>query len=154
MRRYKPLQRRTPLRSKKPFWMRTKRPEGKLVLEEKKPKPKFKRSTLRRVSKAMTEKLREYKPVQREFLSKPENRYCAICLCVGRNPPQRATEVHHKFGRAGRLLTDPRGFIASCFPCRELPHSNPKWARSVGILAEARDWNRYAALDEIFGVAA
>lgn len=141
MKRSTPLRRKTPLRSKKPLWMCSKRAKSKLRPTEpvfwKRPK-----KPMRKVSKAKQKRLREeYYPAHREFLSKPENRFCGICLAKGQNPPNRSTEVHHVRGRAGTLLSDPRGFIPSCYPCRKVPHDNPRWAREVGILAPAHLWN-------------
>jgi hypothetical protein len=99
----------------------------------------------KKVAKARREALRKYFGLSREFLSQPENRGCKICaarIASGENMAvNRSTEIHHTRGRIGKLLTDTRFWLASCFYCREFPHSNPARARAMGLLAHPRDWN-------------
>lgn len=121
------LQRKKPLKSKG-------RPWAKKPLPDKKPK-----NQLKKITKSLRKRKREYYPLQRQFLE--DHPFCQICEARGAMPPNRSTEVHHKFGRIGSLLCDVRGFVASCFPCRDFPHSNPKKARELGVLGEARYWN-------------
>lgn len=93
---------------------------------------------LKKASKSQRRKLSKYIPIRDEFLR--QNSSCQICPCRGRRP-NRATEVHHSRGRIGRLMCDTRFFVASCRDCREWPHEHPNEARSLGLLASARDWN-------------
>lgn len=96
---------------------------------------------------------------------KPENHWCAVCLCRSVNLPwrqlklslvlhgeeyvrrtlsgtlRRAREVHHYRGRIGRLLCDVRFFIATCRACREWPHENTVEARALELLAPGSEWN-------------
>lgn len=99
----------------------------------------LKRTPLKKISKSQRRKLAEYHPIHSKFLK--ENPKCQICIARKIEPPKWSTEVHHKFGRANKLLTDVRGFIASCFACRDFPHSHPKEARELGILGAASLWN-------------
>lgn len=65
-----------------------------------------------------------------------------------------ATENHHVFGRTGaRLLSDSRGFCASCRGCRERPHQNAARARDLGLVAKPQHWNSWDALDRLNGLA-
>lgn len=94
---------------------------------------------LRRISPKQKERLARYLAIQKKFLR--DNPWCVVCAMLkGRQVP--ATECHHVRGRAGSLLFDTRFMMASCRSCRLTPHQNPKWAREVGILAEACDWGK------------
>lgn len=137
------MTRKTPLRAP---WRKKKVNQKlrKTKFKQKPPKPPKKRTALRKVSKALARRLRvDYYPERSEFLSKPENQWCAICLCRGIENPNPATEVHHIRGRAGKLLSDSRFFVASCFPCREWPHTFKQKARELGILAGPGEWGKY-----------
>lgn len=105
------------------------------------------RKPIRKVSKAKARQLVEYKTVAHAFLA--EFPMCAICAVRGLSPAP-AVEVHHMFGRIGALLCDRRGFVSSCRGCRLWPHENPREARALGVLGEARFWNvpidRHSAL--------
>jgi hypothetical protein len=91
------------------------------------------------VSQKQGKRLREYGPISKKFLA--ENPICAICVARKKKPPNPSTEVHHLRGRVGRLLCDVRGFVASCFPCRDFPHTKVIKARELGVLAPANLWN-------------
>jgi hypothetical protein len=101
---------------------------------------RMKRTPLRKVSKKQSGRLRKYYPIQVEFLKK--HKWCMICMAL-HGVKVRSSEVHHSRGRNGRLLYDTRFFVASCRGCRMVPHLNIKWAREVGITAEAKDWGVY-----------
>lgn len=105
----------------------------------------LRKTPLRKVSRSLARRLREYFKLTAAFLARPENTWCWICdvrrehgenIC--RN---QSTEVHHHRGRAGRLLTWIPGFRASCRGCREWPHQNQKIAREWGVLAPAAQFN-------------
>lgn len=125
------LKRKTPM--KRGAW---KRKPGKII-----PKTKLKRShkPMRQVSPKQGKRLREYGPISKAFLA--DHPFCAICTARGIHPPNSATEVHHLRGRVGKLLCDKRGFVASCFPCRDFPHTQVIEARRLGVLAPAHLWN-------------
>lgn len=100
----------------------------------------LKKSTLKKKSKSQRRRESEYYPEQKQFIK--ENPWCQICIARGLDP-RPTVEVHHKRGRAGKLISDSRFFVASCFYCRMWPHENPREARDAGVLAEAWDWNVY-----------
>jgi 5-methylcytosine-specific restriction endonuclease McrA len=66
---------------------------------------------------------REYKKLRDEML--PGKR-CEVCRVVF------ATQIHHKAGRIGNLLTERSNLLAVCYPCHEKIERNPKWARDMG----------------------
>lgn len=170
------LERKTPLR--RSAFMRSKRPSDPNYYR--KPPPTLERKEpMRKVSKKQAGRLREYNAISKEFLSRFDRRYCEICLCVStgqhlddirlimgmsEEQSERAlasmgarlvvsTETHHAFGRAGSLLTDPRGFVASGFECRLSVHENIRESRRLGLICAASDWCRPAALDEKYPTA-
>lgn len=96
------------------------------------------RAPLKKQSRARQREMTQYYDDRREFLR--AHPACGICLCLDQTPRQ-ATEVHHSRGRIGRLLLDQRFWVPSCRPCREIPHNRPNWAREMGLLASATDWN-------------
>lgn len=134
-----PLKRNTSLRES--FLRKLKREGTKYIwsrtgdLKRKKP--------LKKVSKSYRNRLRVYYPLSQEFLV--ANPLCHICEARQRAGEDiqvnAATEIHHKRGRCGRLLTWVPGFVASCRACRDFPHLNPRKARDLGVLASATEWN-------------
>lgn len=147
-------------------WNRSKRPAK--VFEHPMPTRKPKRKGIRSISKKLKKRLtRDYFPLQKEFLQRPENRWCAICLArsldthfelirptllitdiwrgdhvliQGGATLSKSTEVHHAKSRVGSLLTDERFFLGSCRDCREFPHTHYKDARRLGVLAPAHEY--------------
>jgi len=87
-------------------------------------------------SKSMTAKMVEYNKQKKRFLARPENRFCC------RFPNQIATEIHHKFGRAGSLLLDERGWLPASEKGHRWIHNNPDKARDRGLLAPIGGWNK------------
>jgi len=98
------------------------------------------RKALKKQSVARAKDMRLYYEEVRVWLNEPAHRACAICLCLGETP-RASTEVHHSRGRIGRLLRYQPFWIPSCRPCREIPHNRPAWAREVGLLCPASEWN-------------
>lgn len=72
---------------------------------DKKPKKPPEKRSIRKVSKKLSAELRIYAKLRKEFLSRSENRYCAVF------PHLEATEVHHKKGR-GIFLNDVSTWLA------------------------------------------
>jgi hypothetical protein len=103
------------------------------------------RKPLKKISRSKRQRLRSYYAVQEEFLSRPENSSCGVCIRLrerGENILlQPATECHHMRGRAGSLLTDERYFLPCCRGHREWIHEHPRLSREMGILAPASEWN-------------
>ena len=65
-----------------------------------------------------------YKILRDDFLK--DHFVCEVCF---KNP---ATDVHHKKGRLGELLTLVRYFLAVCRSCHTKIETNPKWAKENG----------------------
>lgn len=73
---------------------------------------------------------RTYYSLRESWLSRPENRMCAVKLdgCM-----IQATEVHHKKGREGVLLIDQSKWLPACRNCHNYITENSKWAISKGF---------------------
>lgn len=100
------------------------------------------RKPIKKQSCARQREMRAYYEERVDFLLKPENLACAVCRCLGESP-MSATEIHHARGRCGRLLRDQRFWVATCRSHRETPHQRPTWARAMGLLSTATEWNTY-----------
>lgn len=59
---------------------------------------------------------------------------CQVCKL------RRTDDVHHKYGRAGRLLLDERYWIAVCRQCHNWIGKFPAFARELGLIAEKGRW--------------
>lgn len=68
---------------------------------------------------------REYLRKRKQFLL--QNEYCAVF------PWLRATELHHRAGRIGGLLTDERYFLAVSHDGHRKIEENPEWAYEQGF---------------------
>lgn len=105
------------------------------------------RKPLKKVSRSKRKALSQYYPLNDEFLARPENKFCLICIVRREHGEniliQLATEVHHWGSRNGRLLCYVPWFRPSCRSCREWPHAHPKQAREMGLLAPASIWGVY-----------
>lgn len=80
---------------------------------------------IRRRSKKRAAQEREYSKLRAKYLE--ENPLCAVpgCGCW-------STEVHHKAGRIGDLLTDVTKFLAVCRHHHVVIELNPTWAKEQG----------------------
>lgn len=92
--------------------------------ENKKPIPQ--------VSKKEQGRKREYKKGRDKYLL--EHPVCEMRLD---NCKIKATQVHHKKGRVGKLLTEEAHFIAACENCHRTVEDNPGMAKKLG-LSESR----------------
>lgn len=63
-------------------------------------------------------------------------RFCQSLFCR-----RKATQVHHKCGRIGKLLLYKPQWAYLCDICHHQVHIDPEWARSVGLLCEKGRWN-------------
>ena len=80
---------------------------------------------------------RTYYSLRESWLSRPENRMCAVKLdgCM-----IQATEVHHKKGREGVLLIDQSKWLPVCRFCHDFITENSRWAISKGFsISRLRD---------------
>lgn len=74
------------------------------------------------------ERLKEYRIKRDKYLK--DNPKCEVKGCSN-----DTTNLHHKKGRIGELLSDERYFMACCSTCHpKRIHENPKWARENGYL--------------------
>lgn len=86
--------------------------------------PASKKPGIAKVAAERKEINKEYERVKKEFLRKKK-----CCEACGDAP---ATEVHHRRGRVGKLLTDIKYFLAVCRPCHRLIEEDPVFAKSQG----------------------
>jgi len=72
---------------------------------------------------------------EREYLKLRKNFLYYHPLCQARIPSickTHATDVHHKQGRIGQLLTDESKFLAVCRQCHDWIETHPKEAKQLG----------------------
>lgn len=98
------------------------------------------RKPMRKVSKSRAQETARYLAIRKEFLR--EHTVCGACLARDITPGV-PTQIHHSRGRIKRLLCETRFWIAVCAPCHEFIHGNPAKARSLGLLAEASEFDVY-----------
>lgn len=67
----------------------------------------------------------EYVKVRLDYLN--EHSKCEVC-------EGSATEIHHKKGRRGNMLTNTEHFLAVCRPCHNRIENNREWAYEQGYL--------------------
>lgn len=95
------------------------RPDPKHERKEK-PKPGY----IKRRSAKRTKQEKTYLQLNRIFLKDKQ------CQCKGCE--NRASEVHHKRGRIGKLLLDIRFWLACCTDCHKEIEAKPEWAKEKG----------------------
>lgn len=75
---------------------------------------------------------RLYTKVRKTFFQQEENQVCHVRVdgfCT-----IQATDVHHKAGRLGELLTNTSYFLPVCRHCHRYIHDNSKWAEENGYI--------------------
>jgi len=80
---------------------------------------------INRVSKKRAKENREYLKVRKVFLE-------SLIYCQVKGCKELATEVHHKKGRIGKLLTDISYFLGVCRECHSKIELEPLWAKENG----------------------
>lgn len=100
------------------------------------PIPKWKnrkpRNRIPSISKARHARLREYATLRKRFLhDRPRCERCG----------KKATDIHHKRGRVGRLLCMTEYWASTCRGCHQWIGENPNEARELGLLCELGKWN-------------
>lgn len=82
-------------------------------------------TTIRRRSKKRAKQEREYKEVREMYLNM--NPWCEVkgCHC-------EATEIHHKKGRIGELLTNTIWFMSVCRSHHNYIENHPNEAKNEG----------------------
>lgn len=78
-----------------------------------------------KVSEKRKEENKLYSALRADFLSLPENQICPITGLP-------TTDIHHKKGRIGKLLTDTRFWIALSREGHDFVEANPQWAYENG----------------------
>ncbi len=94
------------------------------ICEERLFPKKVKVTKINRRSDKRAKQEREYIKLNKEFLE--VNMWCAVY------PFLRATQVHHKKGRIGKLLTDVRYFLQVSDEGHDEINRRPKWAIEKG----------------------
>jgi hypothetical protein len=56
--------------------------------------------------------------------------------------PHHATQIHHKRGRLGALLTNGLYFVPVCQDCHHWISTHPDEARSLNLLCEKGMWHK------------
>ena len=74
-------------------------------------------------SKKRSKQEGRYSYLRKEYLR--QNDRCECCNLM-------ATEIHHKKGRVGKLLTDVEFFMSVCRACHETIELHPDWAKEKG----------------------
>ncbi len=102
-------------------------------------KPKKAKKHIRKVSKKLSSRLREYMKVRDAFLK--AHWFCEWTLRerafnneITTAPIPRATEIHHVRGRVGTLLTDTNYFMAVSAEGHRWIHANPKQSYERGYM--------------------
>lgn len=80
---------------------------------------------MRKVSKKMSSKLREYSQLRKAFLF-----WRSDCEVKGCN--NLASEIHHQKGKLGELLFDYQYFLPVCRNCHIKIENNRAWAMEKG----------------------
>lgn len=99
------------------------------ALENKKPRNPQKQ--ISKVSKKKQALDRLYKILRFKFMTKPENKYCAVY------PNLLSTEVHHKAGRIGKLYLYVPYWLAVSSEGHKYIHDNPKESYKRGWLIKS-----------------
>lgn len=94
---------------------------------------------MKKLSKRRSSQNKEYLKLRKEFLERPENKWCPVCL-RGLNGVQsvtRATEIHHINGREGIALCDEKNWVALSTIGHRWVHANPKQAMKHGLMKKS-----------------
>jgi hypothetical protein len=91
--------------------------------EKAKAKAPKKQAPIKARTPARAKEERQYHKLRLIHLNK--NPECEIC-------GSPATQIHHKAGRIGDLLTDTKYFLGCCFTCHEWIEHHPEKAKEFG----------------------
>jgi hypothetical protein len=87
----------------------------------------MKRTPLKRMSPKRKKQYKAYLILKSVLLRKYP--YCQVGTCMN-----KATQLHHKKGRTGELLTDERWVLPICSSCHSWIHDHANEARRIGLL--------------------
>lgn len=90
------------------------------------------RKRINPISAARKTQLNVYAKLKKDWFV--QNPTCVRC-------GNRASEVHHRFGRTNDLLCWTEGWVSLCRSCHTFIHNNRKWAIDNKWLASGRKWN-------------
>lgn len=96
--------------------------------EERRPIPVKNTQTIKPLTKERSAQNRLYLKLRAQFLR--DHPICQVNIECIKAP---ATEIHHKKGRIGNLLTDVRYFLACCRACHDWELKHSKEAKEKGI---------------------
>jgi hypothetical protein len=80
---------------------------------------------IKKVSDKRKSENKEYTKLRKLFLTE-------YTICQVKGCKELPTEVHHKKGRIGKLLTDTRYFLGVCRECHNKIELEPLWAKENG----------------------
>lgn len=67
----------------------------------------------------------QYRAAKKDFKAATDGK-CQVCTKA------QGTDIHHKKGRIGNLLTDTTYLLLVCRSCHRIIHDNPRWAKEKG----------------------
>jgi len=79
---------------------------------------------MKRLSTKRAKQNYEYKKIRIQFLL--DHPLCEVC------EKQESSEIHHKKGRIGELLTNTNHFLSVCRNCHRWIEEHPKMAKAFG----------------------
>lgn len=87
-------------------------------------------------TKKLAKANREYTKLNKAFLA--ANPWCTACDKIKTVDPTincggRATEIHHKAGRLGELLTDTAGFLGTCSAGHAWIEAHPRESKKLKL---------------------
>lgn len=91
------------------------------------------RKPIRHASTKRAKELAQYRKCRELFLQ--VNPFCQACWT------SKATDIHHRFGRVGKLLNYTPLWMGVCRQCHDWIGSNPTQARINGWVAPIGQWN-------------
>ncbi len=95
---------------------------------------------MNRISNRKRERDEKYLAIRKGFLQARSK--CEVCpILRPTSKPNRATDIHHKNGKAGELYFQIHLFIPSCRRCHQWIGDHPKEARELGLIGELGTWN-------------
>jgi hypothetical protein len=87
-----------------------------------------KRTRIKPIADKRAEELAIYRKTRDAYLKE-------ITECEVHDCNNKATHIHHKNGRRGKMLYDSNYFMSVCNACHpQKIHENPEWSRAMGYL--------------------
>ena len=80
------------------------------------------------ISEKQLKALKDYRIVRDEFMSSHPICEARLSECT-----KNATDLHHKKGRVGKLLTDKKFFMAVCRSCHNKIEDGGEWVYEMGF---------------------